>query len=106
MQPVMEAKLTSGHHTRHHIMNLTQPTLGSKMKQPHQRVTSQPNMFAVAHEDKQMRTMGQNTNTMSGVPGPHMLNNFSSGTTHRMHQTVLNQKLPIISTRKAHFAID
>ena len=63
-------------------------------------------MFGVTHEDRQMRMMGQNTNTMSGMPGLHMLNNFSSGTTQRMHQTVLNQKLPIISTRKAHFAID
>jgi len=36
-----------------------------------------------------------------------MLNNLSSNTTQRVNpQALINQKLPIISTRRAHFAVD
>ena len=109
MQPILEAKLTSTEKNRNNIMNLTQPVISSKSKQQTTRVTSQQNMFGIAQEDKQMRMIGQKNNTVASVPGGQMLNNFSSGTTQRINpqnQIIPNQKLPIISTRRAHFAVD
>ena len=40
MQPIMEAKLTSIEKNRNNVMNLTQPVISSKAKQPTSRVTS------------------------------------------------------------------
>jgi len=83
-------------------LNSTGPVQISNRK-AHHRIVSQPNIMQLGEEDKNMRRNDMNNKLMTSMPG-----NFSSGTTQKMASQYPNdnQKLPIISTRRAHLTID
>ena len=61
--------------------------------------------MGLEEDDKNMRRNNMNNKLMTSMPG-----NFSSGTTQKMASQYPNsgdtQKLPIISTRRAHLTVD